>query len=59
MSLITVSVRVQPNAERNSPFRDNDGLAALLAVELNADLLILLTDVDGLFTGPPADPASK
>lgn len=41
------------------PFWDNDSLAALLAIELNADLLLLMTDVDGLFTGPPADPASK
>eukprot|EP00884_Botryococcus_braunii_P005459 jgi/Botrbrau1/14914/Bobra.0018s0018.1 len=48
-----------PAAERNSPFRDNDGLASLLAVELKADLLILLTDVDGLFTGPPTLPSSK
>lgn len=39
-------------------FRDNDGLAALLAVQLNADLLMLCTDVDGLYTGNPADPAS-
>lgn len=29
-----------------------------LAVQLHADLLVLMTDVDGLFTGPPADPAS-
>lgn len=43
----------------SSPFRDNDGLAALLALELNADLLCLLTDVDGLYTGHPADPASR
>lgn len=50
---------MQPAAERNSPFRDNDGLASLLAVELKADLLILLTDVDGLFTGPPTHPSSK
>ena len=40
-------------------FRDNDGLAALLAVQLNADLLMLCTDVDGLYTGNPADPASE
>lgn len=40
-------------------FRDNDGLAALLATQLNADLLMLCTDVDGLFTGNPADPASE
>lgn len=40
-------------------FRDNDGLAALLAIELKADLLILLTDVAGLYDGPPADPKSN
>lgn len=40
-------------------FRDNDGLAALLAIELKADLLILLTDVAGLFDGPPSDPKSN
>lgn len=27
-------------------------------VQLNADLLMLCTDVDGLFTGNPSDPAS-
>eukprot|EP00891_Asterochloris_glomerata_P004457 jgi/Astpho2/4457/Aster-00067 len=42
-----------------SPFRDNDGLAALLAVELKADLLCLLTDVEGLYTGPPTAPDSR
>lgn len=42
----------------SSPFRDNDGLAALLAVELRADLLVLLTDVDGLYTGPPGQESS-
>lgn len=40
-------------------FRDNDGLAALLAIELKADLLILLTDVAGLYDGPPSDPNSN
>jgi len=40
-------------------FRDNDSLAALLAIELKADLLVLLTDVNGLFDGPPADPKSN
>ena len=40
-------------------FWDNDSLAALLALELKADLLILLSDVDGLYNGPPSDPQSK
>lgn len=40
-------------------FWDNDSLAALLALELKADLLVLLSDVDGLYSGPPSDPQSK
>ncbi|CAI0445838.1 unnamed protein product [Linum tenue] len=40
-------------------FWDNDSLAALLALELNADLLVLLSDVEGLYSGPPSDPESK
>ena len=38
-------------------FGDNDGLAARVAVALDADLLVLLTNVDGLFTAnPKVDP---
>lgn len=40
-------------------FWDNDSLAALLALELKADLLVLLSDVEGLYSGPPSDPNSK
>lgn len=36
-------------------FSDNDGLSALAAVKFNADLLILLTDVDGIFTENPKE----
>lgn len=32
---------------------DNDTLSALVAVSVNADLLILLSDIDGLFTADP------
>jgi len=43
----------------SSGFQDNDSLARELAKELNADLLVLLTDVDGLMDGPPKDRNSK
>jgi glutamate 5-kinase len=45
----------------NSPaFGDNDGLSALVAVALDADLLVLLTNVDGLLTANPAvDPTAQ
>jgi glutamate 5-kinase len=41
-------------------FGDNDGLSALVAVALDADLLVLLTNVDGLLTANPAvDPTAQ
>ncbi len=39
---------------------DNDTLAARVAVSVQADLLILLTDIDGLYTADPnKDPEAK
>jgi glutamate 5-kinase len=40
-------------------FGDNDRLAALVAALVHADLLVLLSDVDALYTGKPADPGSR
>jgi len=40
-------------------FGDNDRLAALVAALVHADLLVLLSDVDALYTGDPAKPASE
>ena len=40
-------------------FGDNDRLAALVASLIEADLLVLLSDVDSLYTGDPSDPASR
>ena len=37
---------------------DNDNLSALVASLIDADLLVLLTDVDGLYTGDPTVNAS-
>ncbi|KAB1103923.1 glutamate 5-kinase, partial [Micromonospora aurantiaca] len=39
-------------------FGDNDRLAALVAALVDADLLVLLSDVDALWTGDPARPGS-
>lgn len=38
-------------------FGDNDRLSALVANLVRADALVLLTDVDGLYTAPPSTPA--
>nr|AKP06211.1 pyrroline-5-carboxylate synthetase [Eurya emarginata] len=54
-----VSTRRAPYEDSSGIFWDNDSLAALLALELKADLLVLLSDVDGLYSGPPSDPHSK
>ncbi len=41
-------------------YGDNDRLAARVATMASADLLVLLSDVDGLYTAPPArDPNAK
>ncbi|TDQ31247.1 glutamate 5-kinase [Zeaxanthinibacter enoshimensis] len=42
-----------------SMFSDNDELATLVANLLNADMLIILTDIDGLYTGHPEDDETK
>jgi glutamate 5-kinase len=40
-------------------FGDNDRLAALVAHLVNADLLVLLSDVAALYDGDPRNPASR
>ena len=40
-------------------FGDNDRLAALVSHLVHADAMTLLTDVDGLYTGPPTHPGSR
>ena len=40
-------------------FTDNDELASLIAAQLDADALLILSNVDGIFTGDPRAPGSE
>ncbi len=40
-------------------FGDNDELSALVAGKIGADLLVLMTDVDGLYDRPPDQPGAR
>lgn len=46
-------------SELMTTFGDNDRLAAQVASLLSDALLIILSDVDGLYDGPPGNPASR
>lgn len=50
----TVSV-----AELQTTFGDNDRLAALVTTLVGAPLLVIFSDVEGLYNGDPKDPASQ
>jgi glutamate 5-kinase len=45
--------------ELQTTFGDNDRLAAMVTNLLRAPLLVLLSDVEGLFDGPPTEPGSR
>lgn len=59
----TVSTMELDRPDTASPreriFGDNDKLSALLMTHIDADLLVLLSDVDGLYDRNPADPAAQ
>ena len=40
-------------------FTDNDELSGLVAAMMNADSLLILSNIDGIFDGDPKDPSSK
>jgi glutamate-5-semialdehyde dehydrogenase len=40
-------------------FGDNDKLSALLMIHIEADLLVLLSDIDGLYDRNPSEPGAK
>jgi glutamate 5-kinase len=51
----TVSTTELEETDRNASFSDNDKLSALVMSKLEAQLLVLLSDVDGLYTDNPHD----
>ncbi len=40
-------------------FTDNDELSGLIATMMSAHMLILLSNIDGIYTGNPSDPQSR
>ena len=40
-------------------FTDNDELSGLIASMMDAQVLIILSNIDGIYNGSPADPASE
>jgi glutamate 5-kinase len=47
---------LSPASHRRVNFGDNDKLSAIVAAKIDADLLVILTDVEGLYTSDPRGP---
>jgi glutamate 5-kinase len=61
-----LSLRILPIVNENDTvatheirFGDNDRLAALVSQLVRADVLVLLSDVDALYTKPPSEPGAQ
>ncbi len=58
VSVAELDVEAEESA-RPRLFGDNDKLSALLSTHIGADLLVLLSDVDGLYDRSPSDPGAR
>ncbi|XP_066952135.1 delta-1-pyrroline-5-carboxylate synthase [Macrobrachium rosenbergii] len=56
---VTPPPQVDEEISKKLDIRDNDSLAARLAVEIESDLIILMTDVDGIFNKPPSEEGAR
>ncbi|XP_068234526.1 delta-1-pyrroline-5-carboxylate synthase isoform X2 [Palaemon carinicauda] len=56
---VTPPPQVDEEISKKLDIRDNDSLAARLAVEIESDLIILMTDVDGIFNKPPNEEGAR
>lgn len=48
-----------PNCLQGIAIKDNDSLSAMLAANIQADLLILMSDVDGIYNKPPWEDGAR
>ncbi|XP_076055597.1 delta[1]-pyrroline-5-carboxylate synthase [Oratosquilla oratoria] len=56
---VTPPPQLDEEISRKLDIRDNDSLAARLASEVETDLLILMTDVEGIYNKPPKEDGAR
>lgn len=56
---VTPPPQLDEEISRKLDIRDNDSLASRLAVEVETDLMILMTNVDGIYNKPPESEGAR
>ena len=58
-NIVTIINEHDSTVSEELMFADNDELAGLIAAQIDADKLIILSNVDGVYTGNPSDPGVR